>query len=316
MLRLLREPLAHFLILGAVLFLVFDLTGETDQPGERQIVVTAGQVEQLAGQFSRTWLRDPTPGELDGLVERYVRSEIYYREALAMGLGQDDPYVRNRLALKLEVLLDDLSAEAEPGDEELTRFLETHAERFAEPARLSFRQVYLNPERHADPAAEAQRLLELLRDGADPATLGDVSMLTPGLDGSSPEEIARQYGEDFAEALLALEPGAWAGPVRSPFGIHLVRVSQHQPARQPALAEIRDAVLAEWRDQRRREAREQAYQRLRERYQIVMDGEMQGGPLPDGGSPAGSASARSGKAGGGIAATPDLPVAQAVERRL
>ena len=315
MLRLLREPLIHFLILGAVLFLVFDITRETDQPGERRIVVTAGQVEQLAGQFSRTWLRPPTPGELDGLVERYVRSEIYYREALAMGLGQDDPYVRNRLALKLEVLLDDLSAEAEPGDEELTRFLEAHAERFAEPARLSFRQVYLNPDRHADPAAEAQRLLELLRAGADPGALGDVSMLTPGLDGASPEEIARQYGEDFAEALLALEPGAWAGPVRSPFGIHLVRVSQHQPARQPALAEIRDAVLAEWRDQRRREAREQAYQRLRERYQIVMDGETQGGRLPDGGSPAGSASAQSGKAGGGIAATPDLPAAQAVERR-
>ena len=112
MLRLLREPLVHFLILGSVMFLVFDFTSETDQPGERRIVVTPEQVEQLSGQFSRTWLRDPTPEELDGLIERYVRSEIYYREALAMGLGEDDPYVRNRLALKLEVLLDDLSAEA------------------------------------------------------------------------------------------------------------------------------------------------------------------------------------------------------------
>jgi len=267
---LLREPLVHFLILGAVLFLVFDLTSETDQPGERRIVVTPGQVERLAGQFSRTWLRDPTPQELDGLVERYVRSEIYYREALAMGLGQDDPYVRNRLALKLEVLLDDLSAEAEPGDEELTRFLAAHAERFAEPARLSFQQVYLNPAQHADPAAEAQRLLGLLRDGADPGALGDVSLLVPGLDSATPEEIARQFGEDFAAALLALEPGGWRGPVRSSFGLHLVRVTQRQPARQPVLAEIRDAVLVEWRDQRRREAREQAYQRLRERYDIVM----------------------------------------------
>jgi hypothetical protein len=269
--KLLREPLIHFLILGAVLFVVFDLASETDQPGERRIVVTPGQVEQLASQFSRTWLRPPTPGELDGLVERYVRSEIYYREALAMGLGQDDPYVRNRLALKLEVLLDDLSAETEPAEEELARFLDQHAGRFAEPARLTFRQVYLNPEQHADPAGEAQRLLEVLRDGADPGGLGDVSMLIPGLDGASPDGIARQFGEDFAAALLALEPGGWVGPIRSTFGAHLVRVSQRQPARQPALAEIRDAVLAEWRDQRRREAREQAYQRLRERYEIVME---------------------------------------------
>jgi hypothetical protein len=312
---LLREPLVHFLILGAALFLVFDLTRETDQPGERRIVVTAGQVEQLAAQFSRTWLRPPTPNELNGLVERYVRSEIYYRAAQALGLGQDDPYVRNRLALKLEVLLDDLSEEAEPADGELERFLSQHQERFAEPARLSFRQVYLNPDRHPDPAAEALRLLELLRSGADPGALGDVSMLISGFDTATPEEIARQFGQDFAEALVGLEPGGWVGPIRSAFGVHLVRVSQRQPARQPALAEIRDAVLAEWRDQRRREAREQAYQRLRERYQIVKEGATQGGPLPDGASPAGPASAQSGKAGGVIAAAPDLPAAQAVEKR-
>ncbi|MEJ2387090.1 MAG: peptidylprolyl isomerase [Chromatiaceae bacterium] len=312
---LLREPLVHFLILGAALFLVFDLTRETDQPGERRIVVTAGQVEQLAAQFSRTWLRPPTPNELNGLVERYVRSEIYYRAAQALGLGQDDPYVRNRLALKLEVLLDDLSEEAEPADGELERFLSQHQERFAEPARLSFRQVYLNPDRHPDPAAEALRLLELLRSGADPGALGDVSMLISGFDTATPEEIARQFGQDFAEALVGLEPGGWVGPIRSAFGVHLVRVSQRQPARQPALAEIRDAVLAEWRDQRRREAREQAYQRLRERYQIVKEGATQGGPLPDGASPAGPASAQSGKAGGVIAAAPDLPAAQAVVKR-
>jgi len=274
---LLREPLVHFLILGAALFLVFDLGGDTDQPGERRIVVTAGQVEQLAAQFSRTWLRPPTPSELDGLVERYVRSEIYYREALAMGLGQDDPYVRNRLALKLEVLLDDLSAEAEPTDAELARFLNDHVERFAEPARLSFRQVYLSPDRGPDPAAEAQRLLELLRSGADPDGLGDVSMLLTGLESATPEEIARQFGEDFAEAMVGLQPGGWVGPVRSAFGTHLVRLSQRQPARQPALAEIRDAVLAEWRDQRRREAKEQAYQRLRERYEVVMEPAAQAG---------------------------------------
>ena len=271
MLRILREPLVHFLVLGAALFVVFGITRETDQPGERRIVVTAGQVEQLAAQFSRTWLRPPTPSELDGLVERYLRSEIYYREALAMGLGQDDPYVRNRLALKLEVLLDDLSAEAEPADTELTDFLESHAERFAKPARLSFRQVYLNPERHPDPATEAQRLLAGLRAGSDPAALGDSSLLGSAFDDLDEHQIGRQFGEKFADALLDLEPGHWSGPVHSPYGIHLILVMQREPARQPALAEIRDKVLAEWRDQRRREAKEQTYQRLRERYEIILE---------------------------------------------
>jgi hypothetical protein len=115
-------------------------------------VVTAGQVEQLAAQFERTWLRPPTLSELNGLVDKYVRGEIFYREALAMGLGRNDPYVRNRLKLKLQFLLENVSAEAEPTDAELARFLERHVERFAEPARLTFRQVYLNPDRHPDPA--------------------------------------------------------------------------------------------------------------------------------------------------------------------
>lgn len=300
--KLLREPLVHFLILGAVLFLVFDLTRETDQPDERRIVVTAGQVEQLTAQFSRTWMRPPTPSELEGLVERHVRSEIFYREALAMGLGQDDPYVRNRLALKLEFLLDDLSAEAEPADEELARFLGQHLERFVEPARLSFRQVYLNPDRHADPPAEAERLLDVLRSGADPAGLGDASMLASSFEAASRDETARQFGGEFADALAEVEPGVWSGPVQSPFGIHLVLVSARKPGRQPALAEIRDAVLAEWRDQRRREAKELAYRRLRERYEIVTEPGTQARPRPDGVSPAVSAGVRAGPSDDSLAA--------------
>jgi len=312
--KLLREPLLHFLLLGAVLFAVFDLTRQTDPRDTRRIVVTTGQVEQLAAQFSRTWLRPPTPGELDGLVERYVRSEIYYREALAMGLGQDDPYVRNRLALKLEVLLDDLSAEAEPADEELARFFEAHAERFTEPARLSFQQVYLNPDRYPDPAAEAQRLLVALRAGADPATLGDATLLGQAFDDATRDEVARQFGADFADALAASAPGAWSGPVGSPYGMHLVRVTEHRAARRPALAEVRDAVLGEWRSQRSRERKEQAYRRLRERYEIVMEPGAQVDVVKGSKSAAATMGPATGQGAGAVAAAQGGPVLQPAER--
>jgi hypothetical protein len=266
-----REPLLHFLVLGALLFLVFDLTREEGRPDQGRIVVTAGQVEQLAAQFSRTWMRPPTEDELANLVEQHVRSEVFYREALAMGLDRDDPYVRNRLALKLEFLLDDLSAETAPTDAELRRFLEQHPQRFSEPARLSFRQVYLDPERHGDTRAETERRLEALRAGGDPAGLGDPTLLGSAYDDFSRDGVAREFGEAFADALLKLELDRWSGPLRSPFGIHLVLVTARQPARLPALEEVREAVLAEWRDGRRREAREQAFERLRARYEIVIE---------------------------------------------
>ena len=268
---ILREPLLHFLVLGGLLFGLFGLTRAPEQEGARQIRVTTAQVEQLAAQFRRTWMRPPTEQELAGLVERHIRSEVFYREALAMGLDQEDPYVRNRLGQKLELLLDDLSAETVPDDETLAHYLREHPERYQAPARVSFQQVYLSPERHPRLEADAADLLARLRAGADPAGLGDVTLLGPTFDDLSQPEVARQFGDAFAEALLGLEPGQWLGPVPSGLGAHLVLLTERQSARLPALGEVRPQVLRDWQDQRRREQKEQAYARIRQRYDITVE---------------------------------------------
>jgi len=216
-------------------------------------------------------MRPPTEEELAGLIERHIRGEVFYREALAMGLDQDDPYVRNRLGQKLEFLLDDLSAETAPSDETLARYLQEHGERYQAPARVSFQQVYLNPDRHPRLEADATRLLQQLRGGADPAALGDVSLLGQTFDGLSQPEVARQFGDAFAEALLNLEQGRWLGPIPSGLGAHLVQVGGRQPARRPTLDEVRPLVLRDWQDQQRRAQKEQAYARLRQRYAITVE---------------------------------------------
>jgi hypothetical protein len=267
----LHEPLLHFLVLGGLLFVLYGLTPAPDQTDVRQIRVTAAQVEQLAAQFSRTWMRPPTEEELAGLIERHIRGEVFYREALAMGLDQDDPYVRNRLGQKLEFLLDDLSAETAPSDETLARYLQEHPRRYEAPARLSFQQVYLNPDRHPQLEADATRLLAQLRGGADPAALGDISLLGQTFDDLSQPEVARQFGDAFAEALLDLEQGRWLGPIPSGLGAHLVQVTDRQPARRPTLDEVRSQVLRDWQDQQRRAQKEQAYARLRQRYAITVE---------------------------------------------
>jgi hypothetical protein len=266
-----REPLVHFLVLGGLLFLLFGLTRPPDQGDARQIRVTAAQVEQLAAQFSRTWMRAPTEEELAGLIEHYIRSEVFYREALAMGLDQDDPYVRNRLGQKLEFLLDDLSAETDPGDETLADYLREHPTRYRQPARVSFQQVYLNPDRHPRLEDAAADLLARLRAGAGPTGLADASLLGQAFDDLSQPEIAGQFGEAFAESLLELEQGQWLGPVPSGLGAHLVFVGDRQRARLPLLAEVRPQVLRDWQEQRTREQKEQAYARLRQRYEITVE---------------------------------------------
>ena len=269
--KLWREPLVHFLFIGALLFMLFDLTREESGDPANRILVSESQVEQLAAQFRRTWLRPPTQVELAGLIESYVRDEIYYREALAMGLDRNDPQVRQRMRLKLEFLLEDLTAEQPPTDEVLDSYLQQNPEKFLIAPRLSFRQVFLSFDRGRALDADAEKLLVQLQTGAAAEPPGDPTML-PYEQTAVPERmIARTFGERFAKAVMEIEPGTWQGPLFSGFGAHLVLVADRVEGRLPNLAGIRAEVEQEYLAERRRELKEDAYRKLREGYEIVIE---------------------------------------------
>jgi hypothetical protein len=273
--RLLREPLVHFLILGGVVFLLFNAAAKPDAPQDGRIVVTGGRIEQLAVAYARTWQRPPSAEELDGLIEDYVRDEVLYREALAMGLDKDDSVIRRRMRQKFEFLTEDVAAAAHPTDQDLQSWLDKHPEKFRLPPKLALRQVYVNATRRgAGATQEAQRLLALL-DGAgkqvDASELGDTTMLPLELPLSSGDEIGRVFGEGFAKAVAGLEPGRWSGPVKSTYGLHLVYVSARVEGRPRPLAEVRDAVQREWLAARRQEVAEASYRALRAKYSIVVE---------------------------------------------
>jgi len=111
-----REPLFHFLVLGAALFAVWlwkkDVAG--DDPG--RIVVTRARIRQLATGFARMRQRPPTDQELRGLIQDFVREEVCVREARAMGLDRDDAIIRGRLRQKFEFLTEDALEAATPTD--------------------------------------------------------------------------------------------------------------------------------------------------------------------------------------------------------
>lgn len=275
--RLLREPLLHFLLLGALLFLAYSLqsrAGGRSEPG--QIVVTLGQIEQLAAGFAKTWQRPPTPEELAGLVQDRVREEVYCREALALGLDREDTVIRRRLRQKMEFVSDDVAALAEPTEADLEQYLSAHPEAFRVDARCTFRQVYLDPQKHgAELASDAAQLLAQLEHAgaqADLSTLGDPLMLEPEYADLPESEIGRQFGEPFAKALVGLEPGRWRGPVESGYGVHLVFVRARTEGRIPALAEVRESVRREWEDARRVAANEAFYAGLLKRYTVTIEG--------------------------------------------
>lgn len=275
LMALLREPLVHFVVMGAVLFAAYAALGRDGAGAPGAIVVSRGQIEHLATGFTRVWQRAPTAEELERLIHDYIREEVYYREAVALGLDRDDTVIRRRLRQKLEFLSEDIAALAEPTQADLEAFLQSQPERFRTERSFSFRHVYLNPERHGDRlAADAQALLgRLKRVGAraDVSALGDSLLLASTFESVSSGEISRQFGEEFAHAIDGLAPGEWSGPLQSGYGVHLVLVSARTEGRLPALEEVRDAVRREWANTQREKANELFYQRLLARYTVTID---------------------------------------------
>jgi parvulin-like peptidyl-prolyl isomerase len=268
----LREPLVHFLVLGALLF-ALAARGDDRDTDAGEIVVTAGQVEHLATVFAATWKRPPSAAELEELVQEHVREELACREALALGLERDDAIVRRRLRQKLEFVVNDLVARQEPDDAALAAFLRERPAAFAREAHTSFRHVYLSRERRGDALADdARALLAELRAGAAaPAEAGDPQLLPDELELASAGEIDALLGPGFAAALAALPTGEWSGPVESSYGLHLVHVFAREPGRMPELDEVRAEVEREWLAARRAEELARFYRGLAERYRIVIE---------------------------------------------
>jgi hypothetical protein len=270
----LREPLVHFLALGALLFLIFQWKSGFG-PASTRITVTPGLVAHLASAFARTWQRPPTPDELKGLIDDHVKEEIATREALALGIDRDDTVVRRRLRQKLEFLVEDAADQAPPTDAELQAWLDAHPEAFPGETRVALRQVYLSTTRRGPAArADAERLLARLRAaGATSKSdgLGDPTMLPSELPLGSLEEVRRAFGSDFAARVEGLPTGQWSGPIESTFGLHLVFVSEHSPALRPPLADVRPLVERELLAERRRAQVQALYDRLLKKYDVEVE---------------------------------------------
>ena len=249
--------------------------------GREEIVVTAEQVAQARAAAAVLQGREPTPEELAALIEPTVRDEVMYREALALGLDENDDEVRRRLIEKMSYLTQDL-ADPEPSSEQaLHEFYAASPDTFTIPALVSFDQVFFSPGTRGDTLeADAAAGLAALRAGRAPADVGDRTPLRESYDDAPREQVAVLFGDELADALFGAAPGEWTGPFRSDFGLHAVRLRSRAAARLPSYDEIAARVAEEYGAQRRREANERAYREMRERYDVVIE-HAEAAPAPE-----------------------------------
>jgi len=273
--KLIREPLFHFLLLGAVIFFIAERSRSIAVPSGEKIVVTQSQIESIVVGFSRTWMRPPTQEELQGLVNDYVRDEVLCREARTMGLDQDDVIVRRRMRQKFEFLVEDMAARTGlPSDQELEAYLRQHVDKYSEEPSFGFEQIFFSREkRGASAEAEATAMLARLRgkSAIDIEKVGDAFLLPSQFEKTSAGETARLFGEKFTNELTKTQLGTWAGPIESSYGLHLVRVNARIPEVAPPLANVRESVLRDLLSDRRKQELDTQYEKLRARYTVVVE---------------------------------------------
>jgi hypothetical protein len=272
--RLIREPLLHFALIGALVFFLYPgnaTTPATPVVGSYVIDVTPQVRDRLAAQFAATWNRQPEPDELAGLLSEHVREEVLYREALALGLDRDDPVIRQRMRLKMEFLGESAVGAMTPTDAELAAWYAANAAEYAAPATITFGQIMLT-----DPA-EAEATLAALAAGADPATLGRGTLLPAQIDAGSAQAVDGLFGTGFFDAMSQLAPAIWAGPIESAYGPHIVRLDAITTAKEPPLETVRDAVLEDWRRDQAEALRESQFQAFLSRYTVNLPDD---GPTP------------------------------------
>ncbi|ASY65184.1 hypothetical protein SJ05684_b42020 (plasmid) [Sinorhizobium sojae CCBAU 05684] len=270
--KLLKEPVVHFAIAGAALFVAHAWLNSDAGTGDRpEIRLDDGHLRWITETWTGQWGRAPSEEELRGLIAELIKEELLANEARALGLGEDDTIIRRRLAQKVTFLIEDTARLAEPTEDDLHQFYDAHPDRFRQEARVSFVHVFFSGSNRQDAAADARRVLAASNGLAQTAILeqGDQWLAEARLEDGRQSDIAAQFGPDFSQEVVALKEGEWSGPIESAFGQHLVHVSEIAPAALRPFAEVKDEVRAQWQDEERRRYQERYFAELLKKYEIV-----------------------------------------------
>lgn len=279
--RLFTQPLVQFLLIGACIYGAYSLFGTAEEDfRETRIIVDANRINAYISEWESRWNRPPTRQEIEAVIQQYVREDILYRQAVAMGLNQDDPITRRRMAQKLEFLTSDLASIHQPAEGELEQYFQDNQARYKRPDQMTFIQIFFDPDERGDATLDdaAEILLQLRTQlqtlgEPDAQTLqaGDPLMLQNYFSAVTEREIARQMGSGFAAAVMQLEVAQWHGPVLSGYGLHLVYVYDAQIAPPAVLEDVKATVLEDWHTVQRKKFNTAFFEALKDNYEIIID---------------------------------------------
>lgn len=267
--RVLREPLVHFLVLGVLVYVAAN-RGESTR---FEIDAGPDQRARLARTYYEQYGAPPTSAQLGLAVDEYVRNEILYREGLAMGLERDDEIVRRRVVQKIEFVNEDLDGVAEPDGSGVERYFSQHRDRYDTEPAVSFEHVFFSMDRGGDAAARRRAEAALTDQSRSVVTRGADAFA----EGREFHALTRTgansvFGDTDLSAELFTSPiGQWVGPFKSAYGWHVVRITDRQSTHHVELAAVRSRVQADYTADLRARANAEAFRKIAAKYRVVTD---------------------------------------------
>lgn len=258
--RFLKEPLVHFLAAGLGLFVLFGLVNRDEGDSDPNVIIVDRDalltfVQYRIKAFNPTLAEEKlgslSDEELQRFIDDYVREEVLHREALQLGLDEDDYVIRRRLVQKLEFITEGFAEASGDLDEAaVQRYFDANkADYYVEPY-VTFTHVFFETENRSREQARAlaeKEHVKLNRNGvpfSDAPRYGDRFLYHVNYVERTPEYVASHFGAPMAKALFELEANdfIWRGPFDSPYGVHLVLLTTNEPGREPELAELEGRV--------------------------------------------------------------------------
>lgn len=268
--RVAREPLAHFLVVGALLFGGLSVVKSLERP---TVTLEAEDLNQLATYWEVQMQRPPNKVELAGIIRDRIDEELLAREALRLGLDKGDMIIRRRLAQKMAFATDDTAQVGEPTEKALRDYYAKTADRYAAPAHVAFQQVFFSGDRpHGGAEKAAAQAMERAEEGGREDPTGDPFLFPLAYDDVSVTDLLRDYGQVFVKALETAPVGGWQGPVLSPYGWHIIKVTSRRKAASVAFEAVRDQAREAYLADRRAGANAAFLKSLRKRYRVVVAG--------------------------------------------
>lgn len=271
---LLKEPLIHFILIGALVFAVHGLWQARQESAARTIIVSQEALKRLSAIWAGEAGREPNADDVRGLLAEYVREEVLYREAQRLGLDEDDTIIRRRLAQKMGFLLSNEAVALSIDESDLRARYDANPEEYREPTRITLTHVPFNfaPDgaSRQDEIDSAARILNSATS-PEPGSLGDPFILARSHIDIDEDGLGRLFGRDFAAAIFSMPVGQWSPSIRSRLADHLVRVEARTEGGTPPYEDVANEVARRETERLKRESEAVALDEIMQRYSVIID---------------------------------------------